>query len=427
MELIYDTEKSMLPDAQGLIELRNEHYKLLKKETDIRREIYKLQCQIDDNSRYVRAMRDRITHRENTGTDRPELSDPNRHRNFQNGMTNPEEETPEGPKYMRPCPSDLCRGFLNRAWFCGMCRTKVCSHCHEIIEIGSATSQEEDSEDTTGKELITHECKPENVESAKEVMSHSKPCPKCNVFIFKIDGCNQMFCTNCHTAFDWRTRTIVKGAIHNPHYFAWLEENGRPAAAAANVWGENQVCGGDPVNFGQRARQLYTANWNEMHRNTFPLHSILILVRHLNHLGDVVIPKYEYDRRICEEIRVRFLEKIIDEEEFKREIYIVRAKEMRNAELRQLYEMVHMSVVDIMRRMFNHLETISAEGPHRFNRTEDVVRFLNEIYGVIDYANTNLAEIPITYGTTTKQYLNYDLSCGSCNRSIVPTMLERVQ
>ena len=52
----------------------------------------------------------------------------------------------------------------------------------------------------------------------------SKPCPKCSTVIYKIDGCDQMWCVKCHTAFSWRTGRI-ETRIHNPHYFEWMREH----------------------------------------------------------------------------------------------------------------------------------------------------------------------------------------------------------
>lgn len=34
-----------------------------------------------------------------------------------------------------------------------------------------------------------------------------------------VKNCNQMFCTQCHTAFDWVSGKVETGIIHNPHYF----------------------------------------------------------------------------------------------------------------------------------------------------------------------------------------------------------------
>lgn len=112
------------------------------------------------------------------------------------------------------CPMDKCLGFINEKRMCGLCKTLVCSKCGE--------GKRED-----------HECDANTVKSYKMIKNETKPCPKCMQPIFKIDGCDQMFCTvkDCHTAFSWNTGEIVMNAtrIHNPHYFEWqrtLHKNG---------------------------------------------------------------------------------------------------------------------------------------------------------------------------------------------------------
>lgn len=122
--------------------------------------------------------------------------------------------------FVRPCPAPDCRGTLSSQWVCGLCRTKVCHLCLAVKRLGAK------SEDTDDK----HECKAEDLQTAKLIHDETRPCPKCGVSIYKIQGCNQMFCTHCNTPFDWKSGQIINGQIHNPHYFEWLNRtNGENA------------------------------------------------------------------------------------------------------------------------------------------------------------------------------------------------------
>ena len=115
-------------------------------------------------------------------------------------------------RFVRQCPMENCRGFLSTGWKCGICNTRVCSHCHE-----PKFQDKEKKEDN-------HVCNPDNVETANLLKKDSKPCPKCACMIFKISGCDQMFCTQCHSAFSWVTGRIETRIIHNPHYFQYLRD-----------------------------------------------------------------------------------------------------------------------------------------------------------------------------------------------------------
>jgi hypothetical protein len=134
----------------------------------------------------------------------------------------------ERAHFVRKCPMEDCRGFLSIAWKCGLCNTHVCSKCHEpkleVIPANEETKTEEKGEEEVARNPREHVCDPNNVETANLLKKDSKPCPKCACIIFKISGCDQMFCTQCHTAFSWRTGAIETKVIHNPHYYQYLRD-----------------------------------------------------------------------------------------------------------------------------------------------------------------------------------------------------------
>jgi hypothetical protein len=109
--------------------------------------------------------------------------------------------------FIQKCPKDACEGFLSTHWKCGICDGKFCKDCHEAKD-------------------DVHACNPDLVASVKAIKKEAKPCPKCASQISKIDGCDQMWCTQCKTAFSWNTGKIETHVVHNPHYFQWLRENG---------------------------------------------------------------------------------------------------------------------------------------------------------------------------------------------------------
>lgn len=119
--------------------------------------------------------------------------------------------------FIKPCPAPECKGFLSTAWKCGLCDLWTCPDCHDLK--GPVRDCE-------------HTCDPAKVATAALLAREAKGCPKCGVQICKISGCNQMFCTVCNTGFDWRTGKIAEGPVHNPHYFDWLQRQGRTATVA---------------------------------------------------------------------------------------------------------------------------------------------------------------------------------------------------
>ena len=138
------------------------------------------------------------------------------------------EEKKEAAQFIRKCPADGCEGFLSSQWKCGVCNLWACSKCF------AAKGYDKDAE---------HTCNPDDLASAELIKKETNPCPACGTRIFKISGCDQMWCTACHIAFSWRTGMRVNGVIHNPHFYAFQREGG--AAVIQNPGA--QICGGLPT------------------------------------------------------------------------------------------------------------------------------------------------------------------------------------
>ena len=93
-------------------------------------------------------------------------------------------------------------------------------------------------------------------ENGVVMSSHSisvQPCGRGPYVGFTLDGnhrfvapdftvlrnCDQMWCTQCKTAFSWSTGAIETGTIHNPHALRWQRENGTLARDLRDI-----PCGG---------------------------------------------------------------------------------------------------------------------------------------------------------------------------------------
>ena len=123
------------------------------------------------------------------------------------GINQAEREAPR--EFIQRCPAEDCRGYLSTAYKCGICSQFTCPEC--LVVKGNSRE-------------VEHTCQDEAKASAALIRRETHPCPRCGVRIFKIDGCDQMWCTQegCETAFSWNTGKIITGTVHNPHYYEYL-------------------------------------------------------------------------------------------------------------------------------------------------------------------------------------------------------------
>lgn len=278
-------------------------------------------------------------------------------------MVRKEEESYGKTKFIKKCPNDNCRGFLDDTYKCGLCDTKCCNRCHEIKN-------------------LNHKCNEEIVETIKLLKSDSKSCPKCGVYIFKIEGCNQMFCTQCHIAFDWNSGRIESGTIHNPHYYQWLRSNGQLERNPGEI-----VCGREIdnnfiinlINVGHR-KNLENLNWWS---------TILTISREITHIQHVELPRIRPNIiRDNIDLRIRYLRNQITEEQFKSALQKREKSNEKKRELSNILGMYATSATEIIYRLFENLN-LKENFEHKI--------YIKELKNLMKYANECLENVSKVY------------------------------
>jgi hypothetical protein len=136
-------------------------------------------------------------------------------------------------KFVMQCQNSGCRGMLSNQYKCHICTKFTCPKCFLAIE----------------GDKDHHVCKQEDMDTVEELRKNTRPCPNCGLRISKIDGCDQMWCIECKTAFSWSKGTVEKGVVHNPHYYQWMRQNG---AVPRNPNEHNEGCGNIFINGSRR-------------------------------------------------------------------------------------------------------------------------------------------------------------------------------
>lgn len=230
------------------------------------------------------------------------------------------------------CPLEACRGFVDSSdHICGTCETEICKDCHAPLK------QTHGSGDKAG--ALEHTCDPDTLETIRLLKKDTKNCPKCAVGIHKIEGCDQMYCTQCHTAFSWRTGEIVIGErIHNPHYFEYLRRTGAAPREIGDI-----PCGGLP------------GDW-EM-RPFFRNQPIMNAFRNCVHIEQVEFRNYRTDRVTNNlDLRIKYLNNEITEAQFKKTLQMRDKTVEKNREILQVLNTCVVVGAEIMRRILEKQE-----------------------------------------------------------------------
>ena len=242
-------------------------------------------------------------------------------------------------QFVRACPANGCSGFLSTAWKCGLCDIWACPDCHEVKGLDRDAP---------------HTCDPANIATAQLLAKDSRNCPNCASMIFKIDGCDQMWCTQCHTAFSWNTGRVEVHRVHNPHYYEWMRVNGTLPREPGDV-----PCGGLPGiehlrtvigNGGNTVRGYAPDTRTPVQKHLWAIH------RNHTHIQWVVQGRYIADDRAAgnRDLRVKFMLKDFTDEIFRKKLQQREKANEKKEAIRQVLDMYQAVTIDLFRTLMEN-------------------------------------------------------------------------
>jgi hypothetical protein len=341
-KVLYDQQRALLPATQPLVE-RNIKLEKIDSEIEELKQAY---------NKIRRIMNEKYTEKRAV-------------------MTGANATRGERATFVRACPDENCRGFLSSQWKCGLCEKWTCNHCHVL----------------KGPDRnIEHTCNPDDIATAELLANDTKPCPSCGTGIFKIDGCDQMWCTSCNTGFSWRTGRI-ENTIHNPHYFEWLRRNGgQIPRAEGEIQCGREIDNHTAIHIRNRLEKHKTKpNYNDYKiKIAFDVCRAVIHNRYTGYYNEVDATHAN------EELRISYMRGRIDEETFKRTIQRNDKKYEKRRAIRDVVLLINTSATDIIYRFMEEI---------RSRDWDCNCSTLDEFIQLREYANNLLDEVSKTYNS----------------------------
>jgi hypothetical protein len=286
-------------------------------------------------------------------------------------LTHNKQETHEKPKFIMKCPDEECKGFLSSSYKCGTCSKYFCSDCH-------VNKNERNDE--------THVCDEDAKATISLLKLDTKSCPKCMTPIYKVSGCDQMWCLTCKTAFSWNTGKIDDGYIHNPEYFRYMRENNLNIERNPL---DRQDGGGHCARLPNYYRLIF------LNQPFIDQKIIEKWYRLVSHVKDYEMPQLPNNLGNIDhsDLRIKYLMNEITEQSWKKTLKMRIKKNEKNHDIYQVYDLFCQVMTE------NFIVYIN---------NKDIVMFNDESSKILNYANNIVDNINKKYSSTNKKYfLNF--------------------
>lgn len=290
-----------------------------------------------------------------------------------------DNDNPGQSAFQHKCCDPECRGFVSSAWKCGTCGKFSCTHCHEVKGASSA-------------EVEQHICNQDNVETIRLLRTDTKPCPSCGTYIYKTEGCDQMFCISCKQLWSWRTGKIEERG-HNPHYLEWMRSRGGAVGGGGGM-------ARDPLDI-QCGREVtwQTTRYVERQCNVYKIsptliHSVLNWSNSLIHVRNDEIPQMRQHMEVADDLqflRIEYMRKKITENHFRNRIFQIQRDANVARQIVDLLVAVQNAATDIV---FRIMDTLQNEQNASTSTIQDSIRSnVNEFAELKNWANQSIADI----------------------------------
>jgi hypothetical protein len=316
----------------------------------------------------------------------------------------------ERKQFIMPCPGDNCKGYLSNKYKCGICNLYTCPDCLEII--GYNKDQE-------------HVCNPDSVKSAQAIKCETKPCPKCGVRIYKITGCDQMWCTECRVTFSWNTgKIIITNNIHNPHFVEYMrKENNGDTRNPGDV-----LCGG-LINWvsimvvvryisgpGKHIEYMLESFQKKHNRIVYTsnnivsglLQSIYRIMTHFNGIDLVNIRQTVIRLTNHDEKTIKYIRNLITKDELATAIIRDDNSKRKSNQILHVYELVSIISIEGFNSIYSKYQKCRKNkhinSSDFYDLYSECVKFIEQFNYIINYSNIQLANISYNYSLSVLQF-----------------------